>query len=95
MVSEMLGKEPESGGRRSFLERPGEEHPVDFFPVERLALEQGPGKYVELLEIGVEELAGARRAVGHDALDLGVDEDGRLFAVILDRKSTRLNSSHT
>src|SRR3989442_15560662 len=72
-----------SGGRGSFLEGPGDEDAVDLLAVQGLALEQGPGKYVELLEIGIEELAGARRTVGHDALDLGVDEDGRLFAVIL------------
>src|SRR5437660_459333 len=49
-----------SGGGGSFLEGPGDEDPVDLFAVQRLALEQGPGKYVELLEIGIEELAGAR-----------------------------------
>src|SRR2546426_4108796 len=72
-----------SGGGGSFLEGPGDQDPVDLFAVQRLALEQGPGKYVELLEIGIEELAGARRAVGHDTLDLGIDEDGRLLAVVL------------
>src|SRR5713226_330082 len=72
-----------SGGGGSFLEGPRDQDPVDLLAVQGLALEEGPGKYVELLEIGLEELAGAHRAVGHDALDLGVDEDGRLFAVVL------------
>src|SRR5438876_8168204 len=72
-----------SGGGGSFLEGPGDEDPVDLFAVQRLALEQGARQYVELLEIGIEELAGAHRAVGHDTLDLGIDEDGGLFAVVL------------
>src|SRR6266508_1852893 len=83
MISEMPGKEPESGGSRGFLERPREQHPVDVLAVERLALEEGEGQQVKILEIRLEELARARRAVRHDALDLGVDEDGRLFTVVL------------
>src|SRR5712691_11469245 len=70
-----------SGG--GFLEGPCDQDPVDLFAVQSLALEQGTRQYVELLEIGLEELAGAHRAVRDDALDLGVDEDGRLFAVVL------------
>src|SRR5712692_8202803 len=72
-----------SGGGGGFLEGPRDQDPVDLLAVQSLALKQGPGKYMELLEIGLEELAGAHRTVRDNALDLGVDEDGRLFAVVL------------
>src|SRR5712691_8781478 len=72
-----------SGGGGGFLEGPCDQDPVDLLAVQSLALEQGSGQYMELLEIGLEELAGAHRTVRDDALDLGVDEDGRLFAVVL------------
>src|SRR5438093_1235440 len=75
-----------SGGGGSFLEGPGDQDPVDLFAVQRLALEQGPGKYVGLLGIGIEELAGGRRAVGPDALDSGADGDAGLFGGVLGRR---------
>src|SRR5712692_10514657 len=72
-----------SGGGGGFLEGSRDQDPVDLLAVQSLALEQGAREYVELLEIGLEELAGAHGAVRDDALDLGVDEDGRLFTVVL------------
>src|SRR5262249_24214315 len=77
------GGETRSGGSGSFLEWPGGQDAVDLLAVQRLALEQGPGQRMELFQVRVEELLRPRRGIHHDALDLGVDDDRRLLAVVL------------
>src|SRR2546426_11708804 len=52
-----------SGGGGGLLEGPGGQEPVDLFAVPRLPLAQGPGQYLERLEIGLEVLAGGRPPV--------------------------------
>src|SRR3989441_6688400 len=68
---------------RSFLEGPGTEDARDLLAVEWLALEEGTGEGVELLDVLVEDLARPDRGLEHDALDLGVDHERRLLAVVL------------
>src|SRR5215471_15246133 len=72
-----------SGGRGGSLEGPRGENAVDLLAVQRLALEEGPGQHVELLQVGVEQILGTRGRIHHDPLDLGVDQDRRLLAVVL------------
>src|SRR2546425_42264 len=70
-------------GRAGLLEGAGTENASDLLAVEGLALEQGTGQSVKLLDVLLENLPGATRAFHHDPLDLGVDEKGGLFAVVL------------
>src|SRR5207247_7668967 len=56
---------------------------LDLLGVERLALEQRARERVQLLDVLLEDLPGARRAFEHDALDLTVDGERRLLAVVL------------
>src|SRR5215510_2411515 len=70
-------------GRRGFLEGPGAENAGDLLTVEGLALEQGARQRVELLDVVLENLLGPARGVHHDPLDLAVDQEGRLLAVVL------------
>src|SRR5262245_25195817 len=70
-------------GRRGFLEGAGAENAGDLLTVEGLALEQGARKRVELLDIVLEDLLGAARALHDDPLDLAVDQQGSLLAVVL------------
>src|SRR2546427_464527 len=68
---------------RGLLERPRAQDPRDLLAVERLTLEQRAGERVELLDVLIEDLAGAGGALHDDALDLGVDEQRGRLAVIL------------
>src|SRR3972149_1155334 len=70
-------------GGRGFLERAGAEDARDLLAVEGLALEERPGEGVELLEVLLEDLARAGGALEDDALDLGVDGERGLLAVVL------------
>src|SRR5882672_1471310 len=70
-------------GRAGLLEGAGTENASDLLAVEGLALEQSTGQRVKLLDVLLENLPGATRAFHHDPLDLGVDEEGGLFAVVL------------
>src|SRR5438309_65562 len=66
-----------------FLEGPGAEDARDLLAVERLALEERAGKRVELLDVLVDDLAGPDGGLEHDALDLRVDHERRVLAVVL------------
>src|SRR5256884_4087529 len=66
-----------------FGERPRAQDARDLLGVERLALEQRARERVQLLDVLLEDLPGARRAFEHDALDLTVDGERRLLAVVL------------
>src|SRR5438093_1959806 len=70
-------------GSAGFLERTGAEDPGDLLAVEGLALEQRARQRVELLDVLLENLLGAGRALHHDALDLGVDDQRGVLAVVL------------
>src|SRR5215813_1921215 len=70
-------------GRRGFLEGAGAENAGDLLTVEGLALEQGARQRVELLDVVLEDLLGAARGVHHDPLDLAVDQQRRLLAIVL------------
>src|SRR2546422_9542991 len=70
-------------GRAGLLEGAGTENASDLLAVEGLALEQGTGQSVKVLDVLLEDLPGATRAFHHDPLDLGGDEKGGLFAVVL------------
>src|SRR3989442_3319595 len=83
----MAAATPPSGWCRSFLKRPRAEDARDLLAVEGLALEQRAGEGVQLLDVLLDDLAGAGGALHHDPRDLRVDDER-------DRKSTRLNSSH-
>src|SRR5438309_9446791 len=61
----------------------GSEDPGDFLAVERFALEQRARQRVELFEVLFEDLPRALRAVADDALDLHVDLERGLLAVVL------------
>src|SRR3989304_7010800 len=78
-------KRGERSGRR--LAEGRRRHPHDdlgdLVGVEDLALEQGPGQQIELLDLLLEQTTGLLRAVHHDPLNLPVDEDGGLLAVVL------------
>src|SRR6266446_1953672 len=71
------------GGGGRFGERPSAQDARDLLGVERLALEQRARERVQLLDVLLEDLPGARRAFEHDALDLTVDGERRLLAVVL------------
>src|SRR5882762_9320464 len=66
-----------------FLERSGAQDARDLLAVEGLALEQRPGERVELFDVVLEDLTRAARALEHDTLDLRVDHQGRVLAVVL------------
>src|SRR5207253_589840 len=70
-----------AGGR--FLERGGPQDAGDLLGVEGLALEEGAGQRVQLLDVALDDLLGPRGAVHHDALDLGVDGQRGVLAVVL------------
>src|SRR5262245_8553943 len=55
----------------------------DLLAVKGLTLEERTGQGVELVDIVFEDLAGSSRAVDDDLLDLAVDHDGRVLAVVL------------
>src|SRR5215470_1915515 len=63
------------GARRSLGASAGQreglrgENAVDLLAVQRLALEEGPGQHVELLQVGVEQILGTRGRIHHDPLD--------------------------
>src|SRR5688572_22438922 len=78
-----LGLRAASGRRRSLLERTGPQDARDLLAVERLPLEQRGGERVQLLQVGLDHVPGPRRALQHDALDLGVDQDRGVLAVVL------------
>src|SRR5262249_32306206 len=72
-----------SGGSGGLLERPSGQDAMNLLAVQRLALEQGPGQRMALFPVPVEELLRPRGGIHHDALALGIDQDGRLLAVVL------------
>src|SRR5215470_2340677 len=74
---------PGSGRRGSALERRYPKDPRDLLAVQRFALQEGAGERVELLDVRLDHVARPGGAVHHNALDLGVDEDGGLFAEVL------------
>src|SRR5258708_12247624 len=59
------------------MERGDPEDPRDLLAVERLALEEGAGEGVELLEIGLDHVAGPRVPPHHAPLDLPADPHPR------------------
>src|SRR2546428_988823 len=63
--------------------RAGSEDPGDLFAVERFALEQRARQRVELFEVLFEDLPRALRAVADNTLDLHVDLERGLLAVVL------------
>src|SRR5260370_39382061 len=65
------------------VERGDAEDPRDLLAVERLALEECAGEGVELLEIGLDHVAGAPVALHHHPLDVGIEPDPGLPAVML------------
>src|ERR1700730_18826723 len=65
------------------VERGDPQDPGDLLAGQRLALEEGTGERVELLEVGLDHVTGARGALDHDPLDLGVDQDRGLLAEVL------------
>src|SRR5690349_11986819 len=88
-----LGTAPAQPSRPSFTanlrgggclgERSRAQDARDLLGIERLALEQGAGERVQLFDVLLEDLPGARGAVDHDALDLAVDGQRGLLAVVL------------
>src|SRR5262245_58060687 len=68
---------------RGLLERPRAQDPRDLLAVERLTLEQRAGERVELLDVLFEDRPGPRGALEHQALDLAVDGQRRVLAVVL------------
>src|SRR4029453_18314523 len=71
-------------GRSGCLgERLGPEDAGDLLGVERLALQKGSGQRVKLLDVLLEDLLGPRGAVHDDPLDLAVDGQRGLLAVVL------------
>src|SRR2546425_9013306 len=79
----MAAATPPSGWCRSFLERPRAEDARDLLAVEGLALEQRAGEGVQLLDVLLDDLAGAGGALHHDPRDLGGDDERGLLAVVL------------
>src|SRR5262245_21915166 len=73
------------GGRRGrgVLERARPEDAGDLLTVERLALQEGPGQRVELVDVVGEDLARAVGALEYNLLDLAVDQERRVLAVVL------------
>src|ERR1051325_9690279 len=70
-------------GCGSFAERPRAQDARDLFAVERLALQQRAREGVQLLDVVHQDLPRAARAVEDDALDLRVDEERGVLAVVL------------
>src|SRR4030095_3090240 len=70
-------------GRRGFLEGAGGEKAGSLLTAEGLARQQGARQRVELLDVVLEDLLGAARALHHDPLDLAVDQQGGFLAVVL------------
>src|SRR2546426_3968561 len=69
-------------GRAGFLEGAGAQDAGDLLAVEGLSLEQRARQRVKLLDVLLEDLPGAARRFHHDPLDLGVDEEGGVLAVV-------------
>src|SRR5262249_1587859 len=71
--------------RRSgrFGERSRAQDPRDLFGVQRLTLEERPCQRVQLLDVFLENLPRSCRALDDDPLDLAVDRERRLLAVVL------------
>src|SRR6185503_20404762 len=69
--------------RGSLGERLGAEDARDLLGVERFPLEEGPGQRVELLDVLLDDLLGPPRALDDDALDLTVDRQRGVLAVVL------------
>src|SRR5260370_26653953 len=63
------------------VERGDPEDPRDLLAVQRLALEEGAGQGVELLEIRLDHVAGAPGPLGPHPLHLGGYHDRRLLSV--------------
>src|SRR5207302_3447728 len=74
---------PSSSRRGSFGEGARAEDPRDLLGVQRLALEQRAGERVQLLDVLLEDLSRAAGTLHDDALDLAVDGQRRLLAVVL------------
>src|SRR5207248_5985898 len=74
---------PCSSRRGSFGERARAEDPRDLLGVQRLALEQRAGERVQLLDVFLEDLPRAGGALDDDPLDLAVDGERGLLAVVL------------
>src|SRR5437667_5290976 len=74
---------PCSSRRGSFGERARAEDPRDLLGVQRLALEQRAGERVQLLDVLLEDLPRAGGALDDDPLDLAVDGERGLLAVVL------------
>src|SRR5436309_15342980 len=70
-------------GRAGLLEGAGAQDAGDLLAVEGLPLEQRARQRVKLLDVLLEDLLGAARRLHHDPLDLGVDEEGGVLAVIV------------
>src|SRR5215475_9120474 len=71
------------GRSRGALERRGAQDPGDLLGVERFPLEERAGQRVQLLDVVLQDLLGPRGAVEDDALDLGVDGQRGVLAVVL------------
>src|SRR2546427_7083187 len=69
-------------GRDGLLEGTGAQDASDLLAVEGLPLEQGTRQGVKLLDVLLEDMLGAARALHHDPLDLGVDDERGVLAVI-------------
>src|SRR5882762_6361585 len=78
-----FGPPCKSGRGGSFGERARAEDPRDLLGVQRLALEQRAGERVQLLDVLLEDLPRAGGALDDDPLDLAVDGERGLLAVVL------------
>src|SRR5215467_6500084 len=70
-------------GRAGFLEGSSAQDTGDLLTVEGLPLEQGARQCVQLLDVLLEDLLGATGGLQDDPLDLAVDEERGLLAVVL------------
>ena len=69
-------------GRAGFLKGTGAQDAGDLLTVEGLPLEQGARQRVQLLDVVLEDLLGTARGLQDDPLDLRVDDEGGVFAVV-------------
>src|SRR5688572_10007703 len=69
--------------RGGLLEGAGPKDARDLLAVERLALEQGPRESVQLVDVVLQDLSRAVGAVEDDLLDLTIDGERGVLAIVL------------